>query len=69
MSLIWRARQSEVVGEKACNPAVRQRNKRCIACLQAIAEMGFATMMEIQAKSIPPLLLGRDVLGAAKTGE
>jgi hypothetical protein len=30
--------------------------------------MGFTAMMEIQAKSIPPLLQGRDVLGAAKTG-
>ena len=30
--------------------------------------MGFEKMMEIQAKSIPPLLQGRDVLGAAKTG-
>ena len=36
---------------------------------QAIEEMGFKTMMEIQAKSIPPLLQGRDVLGAAKTGD
>ena len=35
---------------------------------KAIAEMGFVKMMEIQAKSIPPLLQGRDVLGAAKTG-
>lgn len=35
---------------------------------KAIAEMGFIKMMEIQAKSIPPLLQGRDVLGAAKTG-
>merc|ERR1719361_1730957 len=30
--------------------------------------MGFTHMMEIQAKSIPPLLQGRDLLGAAKTG-
>ena len=36
--------------------------------LQAIAEMGFTTMTEVQARSIPPLLQGRDVLGAAKTG-
>lgn len=40
----------------------------CIPVLQAIEEMGFKSMMEIQAKSIPPLLQGRDVLGAAKTG-
>jgi ATP-dependent RNA helicase DDX18/HAS1 len=34
----------------------------------AIKEMGFETMTEIQQKAIPPLLSGRDVLGAAKTG-
>ncbi|XP_076822825.1 uncharacterized protein LOC143469136 [Clavelina lepadiformis] len=36
--------------------------------LKAIEEMGFTHMMEIQAKSIPPLLEGRDLLGAARTG-
>uniref|UniRef100_H2YSB3 ATP-dependent RNA helicase n=1 Tax=Ciona savignyi TaxID=51511 RepID=H2YSB3_CIOSA len=36
--------------------------------LKAIEEMGFTHMMEIQAKSIPPLLEGRDLLAAAKTG-
>ena len=39
------------------------------AWVQAIAEMGHTHMTEVQAKSIPPLLLGRDVLGAAKTGD
>ena len=34
----------------------------------AIAELGFTHMTEVQARTIPPLLLGRDVLGAAKTG-
>jgi ATP-dependent RNA helicase DDX18/HAS1 len=34
----------------------------------AIAAMGFTTMTEVQARTIPPLLAGRDVLGAAKTG-
>ncbi|KAJ1799610.1 ATP-dependent RNA helicase [Coemansia sp. RSA 2399] len=34
----------------------------------AIKEMGFTTMTEVQARTIPPLLAGRDVLGAAKTG-
>uniref|UniRef100_A0A7N0UU95 ATP-dependent RNA helicase n=1 Tax=Kalanchoe fedtschenkoi TaxID=63787 RepID=A0A7N0UU95_KALFE len=33
-----------------------------------IKEFGFQTMTQIQAKAIPPLLLGRDVLGAARTG-
>jgi ATP-dependent RNA helicase DDX18/HAS1 len=36
--------------------------------LRAIADMKFETMTEIQRRGIPPLLAGRDVLGAAKTG-
>uniref|UniRef100_A0A1I7YZC9 ATP-dependent RNA helicase n=1 Tax=Steinernema glaseri TaxID=37863 RepID=A0A1I7YZC9_9BILA len=36
--------------------------------LEAIKCMGFTTMTEIQARTIDPLLEGRDVLGAAKTG-
>ncbi|KAJ2473882.1 ATP-dependent RNA helicase, partial [Coemansia sp. RSA 2320] len=35
---------------------------------RAINEMGFTKMTEVQARTIPPLLAGRDVLGAAKTG-
>jgi ATP-dependent RNA helicase DDX18/HAS1 len=35
---------------------------------QAVREMGFSNLTPIQRKSIPPLLAGRDVLGAAKTG-
>ena len=38
------------------------------ATREGIAEMGFTHMTEVQARTIPPLLLGRDVLGAAKTG-
>ena len=34
----------------------------------AIAGLGFTHMTEVQARTIPPLLLGKDVLGAAKTG-
>ena len=34
----------------------------------AIADMKFEKMTEIQKRGIPPLLAGRDVLGAAKTG-
>merc|ERR1711939_384579 len=34
----------------------------------AIKGMKFETMTEVQARTIPPLLAGRDVLGAAKTG-
>ncbi|KAM0335605.1 hypothetical protein ACHAQA_000653 [Verticillium albo-atrum] len=36
--------------------------------MQAIEGMGFTKMTEIQRRGIPPLLTGRDVLGAAKTG-
>lgn len=36
--------------------------------LQAVADMEFTTMTEIQAKSILPLLDGRDLVGAARTG-
>ncbi|OMJ12131.1 ATP-dependent RNA helicase HAS1 [Smittium culicis] len=34
----------------------------------AIKELGFEKMTEVQARTIPPLLAGKDVLGAAKTG-
>lgn len=36
--------------------------------MKAITDMGFERMTEIQQRGIPPLLAGRDVLGAAKTG-
>jgi ATP-dependent RNA helicase DDX18/HAS1 len=36
--------------------------------MKAIKGMPFDTMTEIQRRGIPPLLAGRDVLGAAKTG-
>lgn len=36
--------------------------------MKAIEEMKFEKMTEIQRRGIPPLLAGRDVLGAAKTG-
>lgn len=40
----------------------------CENTLKGIADMGFTVMTEIQAKTIPPLLEGRDLVGAAKTG-
>jgi ATP-dependent RNA helicase DDX18/HAS1 len=36
--------------------------------LNAIKDMGFTEMTAVQARSIPPLLAGRDVLAGAKTG-
>lgn len=36
---------------------------------QAVATMGFTHMTEIQSRTIPALLKGRDVLGAARTGK
>lgn len=36
--------------------------------LKAIEKMGYKTMTAVQSHTIPPLLAGRDVLGAAKTG-
>lgn len=40
----------------------------CEATLRAIKDMGFTTMTEIQAKAIPPLMEGKDLVGAARTG-
>ncbi|XP_066252520.1 probable ATP-dependent RNA helicase pitchoune isoform X2 [Euwallacea similis] len=40
----------------------------CENTLKAIVDMGFCTMTEIQSRSIPHLLEGRDLVGAAKTG-
>lgn len=36
--------------------------------MKAIDQLGFKTCSEIQARSIPHIMNGRDVLGAAKTG-
>ncbi|KAI7741412.1 hypothetical protein M8C21_000872 [Ambrosia artemisiifolia] len=36
--------------------------------MKAIADIGFQNMTQIQARAIPPLLEGKDVLGAARTG-
>ncbi|MED5619509.1 DEAD/DEAH box helicase [Ideonella sp. BN130291] len=36
--------------------------------LRAVADQGYATMTPIQAKAIPLVLAGRDVMGAAQTG-
>lgn len=44
------------------------KEKVCENTLKAIDDMGFTDMTEIQAKSIPHLLEGRDLVGSAKTG-
>ncbi len=36
--------------------------------MRALEEMKFETMTAVQEHSIPPLLAGKDVLGAARTG-
>lgn len=38
------------------------------AAKDGFLSLGFSKMTEVQARTIPPLLAGRDVLGAAKTG-
>ncbi|KAH9685610.1 hypothetical protein KPL70_014028 [Citrus sinensis] len=35
---------------------------------RAIQDMGFQFMTQIQARAVPPLMVGKDVLGAARTG-
>ncbi|XP_074273447.1 ATP-dependent RNA helicase HAS1-like isoform X2 [Silene latifolia] len=36
--------------------------------MNAISSMGFTTMTQIQARTMPPLFEGKDVIGAARTG-
>ena len=36
--------------------------------MAGVEELGYTQMTEVQARTIPPLLAGRDVLGAARTG-
>ncbi|XP_077296717.1 putative ATP-dependent RNA helicase pitchoune [Arctopsyche grandis] len=43
-------------------------DKVCDLTLMAIKDMEFTTMTEIQARAIPSLLEGRDLVGAAQTG-
>ena len=38
------------------------------ATMQGIADMGFTHMTDIQARSMPHLLEGKDLVGSAKTG-
>ncbi|KAK0178767.1 hypothetical protein PV327_007624 [Microctonus hyperodae] len=53
----------------SANPAFSSlENTVCEQTLMGIKDMGFENMTEIQAKSIPLLLEGRDLVGAARTG-
>ena len=36
--------------------------------LKALREVGYASPTPIQQKAIPPVLVGRDLLGCAQTG-
>ncbi|KAG2181523.1 hypothetical protein INT44_008338 [Umbelopsis vinacea] len=60
---------NDVVDEKG-NPVNMEFEKLdCSdATKNAVKDMGFTSMTEVQARTIPPLMAGRDVLGAAKTG-
>jgi ATP-dependent RNA helicase RhlE len=40
----------------------------CEEILRAVAEQGYTEPTPIQQKAIPPILLGKDVMGAAQTG-
>lgn len=44
------------------------KDKVCENTHKAIEDMGFTNMTEIQSRSIPVLLEGRDLVGSAKTG-
>ncbi|XP_063975725.1 probable ATP-dependent RNA helicase pitchoune [Diachasmimorpha longicaudata] len=60
---------SSVGLDVANNPAFSSlKGKVCEQTLKGIEDMGFTNMTEIQARAIPPLLEGRDLVGAARTG-
>jgi len=52
----------------ATDPVTFTELKLASKTAQAIDAMGFTELTPIQRKAIPPILAGRDVLGAAKTG-
>lgn len=59
---------SEVAGEGSSDKVLFDDLNLSGPTKQAIQKMGFTKMTSVQARTIPPLLAGRDVLGAAKTG-
>ncbi|KAJ8719054.1 hypothetical protein PYW07_016610 [Mythimna separata] len=66
--------ESELPGSSLCLGILSDQKftalegKVCESTLMGIKDMGFTTMTEIQSKAIPPLLEGRDLVGAARTG-
>jgi ATP-dependent RNA helicase DDX18/HAS1 len=67
--------QNESPETTASQPTVDATGRKAFSELElseptsrALAEMGFTHMTAVQEKSIPPLLAGKDVLGAAQTG-
>lgn len=54
--------------EDACNREPFSSLELSEQTNKTLADMGFKTMTPVQAKAIPPLLAGKDVLGAARTG-
>ena len=67
--------ESELPGSKAAMAGILSdksfeslKSHVCDKTLEGIKDMGFTHMTDIQAKSIPPLLEGRDLVGSAKTG-
>ena len=56
------------VAEPAAVPARFDTLPLDAKLLRAVADQGYATMTPIQAKAIPIVLSGRDVMGAAQTG-
>ncbi len=61
---------TELSNTEVNNPASDQFASLGLAepILRAVAEKGYTTMSPIQAKAIPVVLQGRDVMGAAQTG-
>src|SRR5262245_29653105 len=57
LSLFWKAELMTFQELNLCEPLLR-----------ALHAEGYATPTPIQAKAIPPVLEGRDVLGCAQTG-
>jgi len=60
--------RAELAGILSESSFASLENLVCQATLKGISDMGFTHMTDIQAKTIPHLLEGRDLVGNAKTG-